>query len=280
MDDARFTTFRKLTMIILFAIFVVLQCANSTIILDCTYSINDWAYLGSLYTCHPRIIPLDQTRNVVGVSQFHLSGKTDQDVKALDILAQQIDFVPTDINLFFSNLQIIRISGCPVKAFTKEDLRPFPQLAYFVVYNAQLTTISGDVFKYSPELLYLNLSVNKITNVGPGLLEHSPKMNGFRITNNLCINNEGLNSTAVTSIARELAFKCPPTVEMTEEIILGGENFHKAVNDQVELGITVVDDRVQQLEEEIQSITKNYTARIEALENFIFNLCASHAICS
>lgn len=235
-----------------------------------------------MYTCHPRVIRLDQARNVVGVSQDHLSGKSDNDVTAIDILDQQIEFIPQDINLFFANLQIIRISGCPVKAFTKNDLKPFPRLGYFVIYNAQLTTISGDVFEYSKELVYINLSVNKITNVGPGIIHHLSKLDQVRFTNNLCINNYAETPTAISNIAMELAFRCPPTVAMTEEIILEGEKFQQAVDDRVELRNTVINERVEQHEEDIEALSKNYAAsleRIEALEHFIFNLCATHAIC-
>lgn len=81
-------------MILLIAIFTVLQSVHAAIILDCSYSVNDWAYLGSVYTCFPRVIQLDQTRDVVGVSQNHLGGKTNEDVRALDIFQQQIEFIP------------------------------------------------------------------------------------------------------------------------------------------------------------------------------------------
>lgn len=202
-----------------------------------------------MYTCNARIIQLDQTRNVVGVSQNHEDGLTDQDVKALVFHDQHIDFFPEDINVYFTNLEIIVFFEFSIKSFTRNDLRPFPELKVFGIAFGQITTINGDVFKYSPNLQYVDFNNNQITNVGPGIFQHSPKLTEAHFSNNMCIDNSAFNATGVAVIARELSFRCPPTVEMTEEIILEGENFQEAVNDQVEPEIMVIDGRVDKLEE-------------------------------
>lgn len=105
-------------MIFVFAILVALQCASGTIILDCTYSMRSWAIVGSVYQCSPRIIQLDQTRTVVGVSQNHLAGKSDQDVEAIFFDSQPIDLIPKDVDLFFTNLETLIIWSSPIKSVT------------------------------------------------------------------------------------------------------------------------------------------------------------------
>lgn len=270
-------------MIVVFAILLALQCASSTIILDCTYSMRTWAIVGSVYQCSPRIIQLDQTRNVVGVSQNHLTGKRNQDVEAIFIDRQPIDLIPKDIELFFGNIETLIIWWSPIKSVTKDDLKPFPKLKVIEIQMCQIGVISGDIFKYSPELQFVNFQKNEITNVGPGVLEPCPKLIIAHFNSNLCIDNGARNSTAVATIARELAFKCPPTVDMIEEIILEGEIFRKAVNTQIQPDITTlnnnqaaVTERMLQLEKE----NKKDKERIENLEKVIFNLCAVHAICN
>lgn len=218
-------------LILAVAVLLALQCANGTIILDCVYAMRTWAIVGSVYQCSPRVIQLDQTRNIVGVSQNHLSGKTNQDVEALFIDSQPIDLIPKDIELFFVNLETLIIWSSPIKSMTKDDLKPFPKLKVIEIQICQIQVISGDIFKYSPELQFANFQKNQITNVGPGIFKYTPKLIYAHFNYNLCINNGAANNaTAVTSLVRELAFRCPPTVEMTEEIILNGGNFEKAVN--------------------------------------------------
>lgn len=276
---------------------------------------HSWVVVGNVYQCSPRVVQIDQSRNVVGVSQNHLQGNTEQDVKALRFYNQEIDFFPKDIDLFFTNLEFIQFQNCPIKSFTKDDLKNFLKLRLFEVYIGQLTTISGDVFKYSPELEFAGFSGNRITNVGPGIFQHSTKIAYARFTNNLCINSRADNNTEeVATVALELAFKCPPSVEMVEEIILTGEDFREAVADRVEQEIIVTNDRVQQLQEDYEALHNNHTAVLkqmqqlkednillsnnlaavtqqslhleekvkqanEKFETLVFNLCAIYAIC-
>lgn len=280
----------------LFAIFVVVQCVSTTIILDCTYFTNpDWEIVGNVYTCNARVIQTNQTRNVVGVSQNHSTGMTDDDVRMLEIIEQPIDFIPEDINLFFPNLEGIGFVNCPITSVSQDDLKPFPNLKLFEIAFGQLTTINGDIFLDSPELQLVSFGYNFITNVGPGLFQNSPKVIYAYLSGNLCIDNyAGSNASSVAALELELAFKCPPTVEMTEQIILQGENFQTAVNEQIEPEIDAIDGRISQLEEEIsinhatalekiqqlEEANRIANERIEALEMFIFNLCEVHAICS
>lgn len=249
--------------------------------------------IGTVYSCNPKVVRINESRNVVGVSQNHLAGKSDQDVKGVIIQKQQIDSIPEDINLFFTNLEGIYFSDCPIKSFGKNDLLPFPRLKHFAIVRGQLKTIDGDVFKYLPELLYILFRGNSITNVGPGIFQYSPKLNWASFEANLCINSQANDRTAVANVGRELAFKCPPSVEMIEKIILEGTKFQEALKGP--LNLTAIDDRFQQLEEKNQVLSYNNTSfrtlivkrvqqlenenqnaleRIEALEKVNLNFCA------
>lgn len=197
--------------------------------------------------------------NVVGVSHNHQTEKAHKDVQALKFYNQAIDSVPKDINLHFANLEVLVFGSCPIQALTKDDLAPFPKLKQFQIYSGNLTTINGDVFKHSPKLHYLSFSYNQITNVGPGIFQHTPQLTYAYFQNNLCIDIYAKNNaTAVAMIANQLAVKCPPTVKMTEEIILGGEKFKTAV-------------RIQ---------TTELERKVEKLENFLGSLCRRYQICN
>lgn len=252
----------------LFAILFAVQCATATISLDCRYVNHGWVALGSVYTCNPRVTQLGTSRNVVGVSQNHMSGRTNLDVRGVNFQNQRIDFIPTDMNRFFPNLEGILFNECPIRSFSREDLRPFPRLRDFSIHRGELTTVSGDVFQHAPGLQFANLGRNSIANVGPGIFQGTPRLVEARFNNNWCINTQARNRAALDLLFSELAFRCPSTAEMTEDFILNGENFRRAVNNQVA-------PELQQLREE----NRRANERIEVLEGFFVNLCTNHAIC-
>jgi len=255
-------------MIRLLAIFFAVQCASATISLDCRYSNHGWVALGNVYTCAPRVTQLGSSRNVVGVSQNHMSGRSNVDVRGVNYQNQRIAFIPTDMNRFFPNLEGILFNECPIRSFSREDLRPFPRLRDFSIHRGELTTVSGDVFNHAPGLQFANLGRNNIANVGPGIFQHTPRLAEARFNNNWCINTQARSNSALALLYTELDFRCPPTAEMTEEFILIGANFRRAVNDQVE-------PQLLQLRED----NRRANERIDALETIIRNLCTVHNIC-
>lgn len=275
-------------MIVVFVILLVLQCASATIVLDCTYSMLDWRDIGIIYICNPRVVQIDETQNVVGVSQNHLVGKTNSDVKGLLFESQPIDFIPRDIELFFGNVEAISFIYCPIKSLTKDDLKPFPNLKFIRIGFGRVTAVNGDVFMYSPELHYIAFDENQLTNVGPGIFQHSPKLNVVFFYNNLCISSSVEYSVeGVARLGQELSFKCPPTVEMIGEIILNGGNFGRTVDGRIESKVGFIDDRMKELEDELEA-TREQMHKLEEenklanerFEKFVFNLCAIHGICS
>lgn len=221
--------FESLAMILVVVILFALHCANAAITLDCAFGMRGFEIVGSQYNCQPRVTQNSQSRSVVAVLGNHQTGRSHQDVLAVTFIGQPISHIPQNMNRFFPNVETIRIDNCPIQSFTREDLRPFPRLRYFVLHLGQLRTINGDVFMYSPQLQFVWLGNNQITNVGPGLLQHSPRITQLYFPANPCISSSATTATAVANLGRELGFRCPPTVEMTEEFILQGENFQAAV---------------------------------------------------
>lgn len=256
-------------MIRLLAILFAVQCASASLSLECQYANIHWVALGNAYTCNSRVTQVGSSRNVVAVSQNHMSGRTNLDVRGVMFSNQQVvSFFPLDMNRFFPNLEGIFFNLCPIRFFSRDDLRPFTRLRDFTISNGLLTTISGDVFQYAPALHIVNFAHNRITNVGTGIFQRNPGVVEARFNNNLCINTLARTSAAVGNLVSQLAFRCPSTSEMTEEFILSGANFRRAVNDQVE-------PELQQLRE----ANRQANERIDILEGIFRNLCTNHSIC-
>lgn len=198
-------------MILVLAIVFALQCVSANITLDCDYANNGWGFSEFLYQyqCKPKVIQNGESRNVEGVSQNHQTGYSDQNVTALKFDDQQIEFIPRNINLFFANLEYLTFYHCPIKSFTKDDLKPFPKLKIFEVFGGKLTTLNGDVFKYSPKLRRIDFGYNQITKVGRGIFRHSPELSDADFRENVCIHDWAHYSTeSVAILANELGTHC------------------------------------------------------------------------
>lgn len=238
---------------------------TSAITLDCDFnSDREWAVVGNAYTCNGKFIQVDAERNVVAVTGNHSDGMTHQNVTGLFVDTDPIDFIPGGIGQFFENIDYIYFRHTPIRSLTKEDLKPFPKLKIFGIAGGQLATLSGDVLAYLPDLVHMSASNNSITNIGPGLFQHLPELHTIHLQDNLCIDRQTRNITEAAEIIRELAFRCPPSVEMTEEIILGGENFRDAVIIQVDPELQILSDRIRQLEDENNQLNDR-VARLESM---------------
>lgn len=147
-------------MILVISLLFALQSASASVILNCTYKVQYYGVVGEVYTCEATVTytQRDQSRNVVEVSQNHLTGMSNQDVKALLIQSQPIDFIPENIDSFFSNLEAVNFLSCPITSLTKDDLKQFPNLKLFRIPFCQLSTLSGDIFLHISELEFIEHS--------------------------------------------------------------------------------------------------------------------------
>jgi Leucine rich repeat len=245
-----------------FAITLLFFGLCNGIILDCTYKTAFWSQpQGTIYYCDAKVIRFNNDRFVTGVSQNHLSGKSDSDVKAIGFYNQPMDFVPQNISTYFPNIQGFAVSSTSLKVVSKIDFEQFPDLIDTFLNNDELETIDGDLFASNPKLQYISLISNKITNVGPNLLSSLKELRVVYFSNNICINFYATNSTGVLDVARRLAHACPPTADMIERIIVNGENFVEMTEDI----------------EEVQSKTRRLENRVAELENIIMDMDALSA---
>jgi hypothetical protein len=195
------------------------------IFLDCTYRAESWPTLGSIYYCDAKLIRFNDGRSVTGVSQNHLSGKSDSDVKVINFNNQPIDLIPQNISKFFKNIQGLSVWSTSIKSVSKNDLQQFPELRLVDFYDNLLETLDGDLFTYNPKLEFVRFHKNKITNVGLNLLTSLKSLSYVDFNFNVCITQYTSTQSEIPDLIRNLAIKCPPTVAMIEKII--GEKIQK-----------------------------------------------------
>jgi hypothetical protein len=213
-----------------FAVILLFVGLCNGIILDCTYETESGSTLGCIYYCEAKLIRFNDGQSVIGVSQNHLSGKSDSDVKLIKFNNQTLDFIPQNISKFFKNIQSVDVISSSLKVVLKDDLQQFPELRFISFYDNLLETLDGDLFTYNPKLQFVSFHKNKITNVGPNLLRSLKSLSQVHFNSNVCISQHAFNPSAILDLTRNLFIKCPPTVQMIEKIIVDGPKLQSKVD--------------------------------------------------
>lgn len=256
----------KLLLVIL--LFFSYSCA---VLLDCNYYLRDWV-IGMVYVCGARVLDFGDGSAVVGVTQNHLPGKTDNDVTAITFYSQPLKFVPQNIHVFFKNMRLIHINNTTLSAITSNDLKPFPKLEAIGCDRNLIKTIDGDLFIHNPLLLHINLRNNYLTNIGPNIFTHLQLLRELYFGGNLCIIEEAKTFAEVRQISLQLAFQCPPSAEMIERIVLHSDEFEAKVDTQIAERINPVVYRVNQNEIEQIATNEELKSRILELEKMVREL--------
>jgi Leucine rich repeat len=248
------------------------------LILNCTYQQENWDIFGEIYICDAKVNQVNTTdRAVIGVSQNHLSGKSDDDVKGIRFQSQALDFVPQNISEHFLNIQSLRIIRLGAfKVISKYDLQQFGAgLRQFILNYLSIEAIDGDLFSGTPNIQYISLSQNKITNVGPNLFSSLEKLNYVGFAANICFtSNPVTGQSAILELSKNLVQNCPPTFNMIERSVVEGERMETKLEQSFSEKIEPVIEEVNENLEENQAKTRRLEVRVEELERIIMEMDA------
>jgi Leucine-rich repeat (LRR) protein len=207
-------------MLVFAATFLFFGLCNG-IILECEYNTTDWNHLGNVYYCYAKVGQLNTGHAVTGVSGNHASGKTNDDVKAIYIVNQPLDFIPRDVNKYFKNIQGLLMRETKVKFISKFDLQQFPELRSFYINGNPIEAVDGDLFSFTKKLSYVDLGSNKITSVGANLFSDLKDLRALYFYGNSCLSGYAHdNPTAALELSKRIVQACPLlTAEMVERTV-------------------------------------------------------------
>lgn len=138
----------------------------------------------------------------------HKEGFSNADVNYLDIVYQNLTYLPTNIETFFPNLKGITYFRFNLKQVSANDLKPFPQLAVFTVYGGDITTLD-DLLKYTPNLKWIAFTNNELQHIGENLLGNLA-VQSVNFVRNTCINTAASSDrAAIIELNRRLPILCP-----------------------------------------------------------------------
>lgn len=96
------------------------------------------------------------------VTNLHIMGQRDRDVKVFNIKQQLCLFLPMKIENFFPHLQEIEVSWSGLKQVHRDNFSPLPKLMMAIFPGNEIEILSGDLFVDNPRLTHIDFSQNRL----------------------------------------------------------------------------------------------------------------------
>jgi len=123
---------------------------------------------------------------IIQASLNHAKGN-DQ-VRALRIHKQIMNFIPSGIDNVFTNLKAISFVENDLVRVFQSDFRPFTELRGLLLQNNQrLEILERDLFKYNKKLYYLNLNNNGFLHIDPNIFGCLSCLTSIGLSGSTCI---------------------------------------------------------------------------------------------
>ncbi|CRK93728.1 CLUMA_CG007256, isoform A, partial [Clunio marinus] len=240
---------------------------SNALVLECEYQLKGyWRTSTIIYHCdNGRIIFVGDPNNVTEVTLNHVGGRRNEDVEALFMKEHQnLTFLPRNINHFFPNLKAIAVTENLIEKIQQSDISVFPKLIQLALWSNRISSLDFNLFQKNPKLQTITFSYNPLQHIGYDIFDHLTELDtiDFRDTcHNIRIDG---NRTRVLNELPNFARNCPPTIDMLEKQIIGGEHFEQ----QIAAKITSLTKDNFQLRQELAQLRQELTQlKNKELEN-------------
>lgn len=193
-------------------LFALISKAASDITVTCDFGYPfEWEKIGEVYTCSVQnfsvAVPNENVTNVIGV---HEEGKTNKDVKKLNIASQYCEFIPRGFENFFPNLEGLRVAQSRLVSLTQYDLKVWPMLRNCDMFNNYLRFLDSDLFEKTPHVEYLYFGDNQLSSIGYDVFQPLKKLSKAVFQGNVCVRKNANYPEEVESLQKTINDNCSP----------------------------------------------------------------------
>lgn len=151
-------------------------------VLECDYKI----IRGGSYVCYARNLTVNSKVTVVGVIGTHLQGKSNVDVKTIDVTRQNCVSLPSGIEKFFSNLTEIVFYGSKLSSLSALDLKPFSNLTKLFLVNNLIKSLPADLFMHTPKVKSISIQEDFLVAIDKTIFNSLQDLSYFYFVTNKC----------------------------------------------------------------------------------------------
>ena len=182
--------------------------------IKCKFETNSYDAVGSINRCvlqNALNIRSRESAVITSQSGIHEGSNTNADVTGFksEVSSYVIEYLPQNLEKFFTNIKWIYINAGPLKEIKQSDLRPFTKLEYIDLDNNNIEFLEDGLFAYNPELAYVRINNNKIIHIGVQVFDNLNKLTYLLLYGNACVNtNAQKNQTAMRELISQVKIKC------------------------------------------------------------------------
>jgi hypothetical protein len=244
---------------------VSLLTSYEALIFDCDYGVRTIWTQPNLYYCTAKVVVIGDSRNLTDVSQNHLPGKSNIDVKGFSLTGAKIGGrLPSNIANFFPNLESIHVTTS-IDEISREDIEKFINLKELHLYNNKIVNINNNLLAGNPKVQAISFNENPVRHVALNVFDHLLDLKHMIIWGP-CL-QETTNRTAVKEIIFRVTVYCPPTSQMINEAMMNSIEFQRAIDEQVAVRVNPLQYQVYELEKRVSELEKRQRIELNSKGN-------------
>lgn len=159
--------------LLIFVLINVVKCSEAVKITCERIETYNWPPVGSLLTCYTGSDTRILTSNVLlnnGNKEYSIEGIKFQ-------TSSKVNCIPQGLKKSYPNLKALFYVNQPLKTLSEDDLKQFGNdLLRFGVYYGKITFLARNLFRYTPNLKYINFHGNPLKLIEQGFFENISKM--------------------------------------------------------------------------------------------------------
>jgi hypothetical protein len=214
------------------------------------------------------VISISNSQAVTEVSQNHLPGRSNNLVKGLYIVNQNMTLAPRNLSQFFPNLEAISYRTSGLQELKPGDFSGLDLLKSVAFHGNKLLRVEANLFDENPKIHSISFSADPMRHVAHGVFNNLEDLSALHFNSAGCINAEINAKADIDYFIYRLFVSCPPSFEMTEERILNGIEFKRKIDEQISERINPLTLSIYQMDQRLQEID----ARVGQLESELKNL--------
>lgn len=193
--------------VIFILLLITLICEVNSVEIKCVYRYDSLGYCCDVSSIE---ISSKNDRKVTKVEGAHQASMTNENVKFFYVNVKIVRYMPTNLEEFFENLEVIQILNSRLVEVSNEDFKPWGDKLKKVWFNSNdITMVPADLFKYNPNMEFIAFYHTKVSHVYDGVFDSLKHLTTLYFESNPCHNANAINNRAeVIKIINEVERKC------------------------------------------------------------------------